>query len=221
MSYVRSFFFLYPGLVQLWWAGLPLRSWWTIGAPSVQGAIPMSIFRFSYQVTVVGFEPPTFWLPGRRFTTRPPDHPAPWSFGRVRNTSRDQLHMRTSPKLTVRAFGRVGKTRDISLSIQLSLWFSTTLRYSPLLPVSVQPRLPILRSFPTRRVTTTATQGWTSECVSEWVSECWMFFYAAPTSRVIFTAKTSLDLFSLGRKTGFDFFSLGWFNLWLRWGASL
>ena len=67
-------FFLsfYPGLVQLWLAGLPLRSWWTIGAPSVQGAIPLSIFRFSYQVAVVGFEPPTFWLPGGRFTTRPP-----------------------------------------------------------------------------------------------------------------------------------------------------
>ena len=28
------------------------------------------------------------------------------------------------------------------------------------------------------------------------VSECWMF-YAVPTARVIFTAKTSLDLFSL------------------------
>ena len=54
------FFGFYPGLVQLCSAGLPLRSWWTIGAPSVQGAIPMSIFRFSYQVAVVGFEPPTF-----------------------------------------------------------------------------------------------------------------------------------------------------------------
>ena len=35
-----------PGLVQLWFAGLPLRSWWTIGAPSAQGAFPMSNFRF-------------------------------------------------------------------------------------------------------------------------------------------------------------------------------
>ena len=29
------------------------------------------------------------------------------------------------------------------------------------------------------------------------MSECWMF-YAVPTARVIFTAETSLDLFSLG-----------------------
>ena len=35
----------------------------------------MSVFRFSYQVAVVGFEPPTFWLPGGRFTTRPPCPP--------------------------------------------------------------------------------------------------------------------------------------------------
>ena len=38
-----TFFFSRPSS-----AGLPLRSWWTIGAPSVQGAIPMSIFCFSY-----------------------------------------------------------------------------------------------------------------------------------------------------------------------------
>ena len=58
--YFDSFFiyFFYPGLVQL------LISWSStqvhIDAPSVQGAIPMSIFRFSYQVAVVGFEPPIF-----------------------------------------------------------------------------------------------------------------------------------------------------------------
>ena len=40
------FFGFYPGLVQHLFVGLPLRSWWTIGAPSVQGAIPMSIFSF-------------------------------------------------------------------------------------------------------------------------------------------------------------------------------
>ena len=32
------------GLVQLYIARLPLRSCWTIRVPSVQGAIPMSIF---------------------------------------------------------------------------------------------------------------------------------------------------------------------------------
>ena len=61
----------YPGLVQLWSAGLPLRSWWTIGAPSVQGDLPVPIFRFSTCMAAVGFEPPTSWLPNGRFTARP------------------------------------------------------------------------------------------------------------------------------------------------------
>ena len=37
--------FLYTGMVQLSWAGLPLMSCGIIGAPSVQGVIPTSIFR--------------------------------------------------------------------------------------------------------------------------------------------------------------------------------
>ena len=37
------------GRVQLYIPGLPLRSCWTTGAPSVQGAIPMSNFRFWLQ----------------------------------------------------------------------------------------------------------------------------------------------------------------------------
>ena len=38
---------------------LPLRSWWTIRAPSVQGPIPICIFRFSICMAAVGFEPLT------------------------------------------------------------------------------------------------------------------------------------------------------------------
>ena len=40
------------------------------------------------------------------------------------------------------------------------------------------------------------------------VSECWRF-YAVSTARVIFTAKTSLDLFSLSREQVWTFSSLG------------
>ena len=40
------------------------------------------------------------------------------------------------------------------------------------------------------------------------MSECWMF-YAIPTSRVIFMAKSSLDLFSLSRKQGRTYSVLG------------
>ena len=40
------------------------------------------------------------------------------------------------------------------------------------------------------------------------MSECWRF-YAVPTARVIFTAKTSLDVFSLGRKQVWTFSVLG------------
>ena len=67
------------------------------------------------------------------------------SFGSVREPSWGHLRMRVSPKWSIGPFGRVGKTdfflngektRDISLSIRPSLWIPTTLRYSPLLPVS-------------------------------------------------------------------------------------
>ena len=34
-------------------------------------------------------------------------------------------------------------------------------------------------------------------------------FYAVPTARVIFTAKTSLDVFSLSTRTCLDSFSFG------------
>ena len=40
------------------------------------------------------------------------------------------------------------------------------------------------------------------------VSECWRF-YAMSTARVIFTAKTSLDVFSLSREQVWTFSSLG------------
>ena len=40
------------------------------------------------------------------------------------------------------------------------------------------------------------------------VSECWMF-YAVPTARVIFTAKTSLDVFSLSGEQVWTFSVLG------------
>ena len=40
------------------------------------------------------------------------------------------------------------------------------------------------------------------------VSECWMF-YAVPTARVIFTAKTSLNIFSLRREQVWTFSVLG------------
>ena len=40
------------------------------------------------------------------------------------------------------------------------------------------------------------------------VSECWRF-YAVSTARVIFTAKTSLDVFSLSREQVWTFSSLG------------
>ena len=39
-------------------------------------------------------------------------------------------------------------------------------------------------------------------------SECWRF-YAVSTARVIFTAKTSLDVFSLSREQVWTFSSLG------------
>ena len=38
------------------------------------------------------------------------------------------------------------------------------------------------------------------------VSECWMS-YAVPTARVIFTAKTSLDVFSLTRQQVWTFYA--------------
>ena len=38
-----------------------------------------------------------------------------------------------------------------------------------------------------------------ASCGKKRVSECWEF-YAIPTARVIFTAKTSLDVFSLTRE---------------------
>ena len=40
------------------------------------------------------------------------------------------------------------------------------------------------------------------------VSECWVF-YAVPTARVIFTAKTSMDVFSLSREQVWTFSVLG------------
>ena len=40
------------------------------------------------------------------------------------------------------------------------------------------------------------------------VSECWMF-YAVPTARVIFTAKTSLDVFSLSQEQVWTFSAFG------------
>ena len=40
------------------------------------------------------------------------------------------------------------------------------------------------------------------------VSECWVF-YAVPTARVIFTAKTSLDIFSLSREQVWTFSVFG------------
>ena len=40
------------------------------------------------------------------------------------------------------------------------------------------------------------------------VSECWRF-YAVSTARVIFTAKTSFDVFSLSREQVWTFSSLG------------
>ena len=40
--------------------------------------------------------------------------------------------------------------------------------------------------------------------MSERASECWMF-YAVPTARVIFTAKTNLDVFSLSREQVWTF----------------
>ena len=58
----NSFFFplgFSTGLVQLYIAGLPLRSCWTIGAPSVQGAFPNVQFSF---LAVAGFEPTSLLL---------------------------------------------------------------------------------------------------------------------------------------------------------------
>ena len=43
---------------------------------------------------------------------------------------------------------------------------------------------------------------------AERVSECWRF-YAVSTAKVIFTAKTSLDVFSLSREQVWTFSSLG------------
>ena len=40
------------------------------------------------------------------------------------------------------------------------------------------------------------------------MSECWVF-YAVPTSRVIFTAKTSFDIFSLSQEQVLTFSVLG------------
>ena len=64
-------FFLFPffstGLVRLYIAGLPLRSCWTIGLPSVGGSPNV---RFSFLVTS-GFEPTSWVLPCRRATTAP------------------------------------------------------------------------------------------------------------------------------------------------------
>ena len=53
------FWFLFrPGSALISWSSTQVLVdyWGTFCA----GAIPMSIFRFSYQVAVVGFEPPTF-----------------------------------------------------------------------------------------------------------------------------------------------------------------
>ena len=51
--YFLKFFLVFSvfstGLVQLYIAGLPFRSCWTTGAPSVEGAIPMSNFHFWQQ----------------------------------------------------------------------------------------------------------------------------------------------------------------------------
>ena len=44
--------------------------------------------------------------------------------------------------------------------------------------------------------------------MGEGVSECWRF-YAVSTARVIFTAKTILDVFSLSREQVWTFSSLG------------
>ena len=44
--------------------------------------------------------------------------------------------------------------------------------------------------------------------LEEWVSECWRF-YAVPTAKVIFTAKTSLDVFCLSREQVLTFSVLG------------
>ena len=48
----------------------------------------------------------------------------------------------------------------------------------------------------------------TADQAPNYVSECWRF-YAMSTARVIFTAKTSLDLFSLSREQVWTFSSLG------------
>ena len=48
------------------------------------------------------------------------------------------------------------------------------------------------------------------------MSECWRF-YTVPTARVIFTAKTSLDVFSLSRKQVWTFSVLGDRIYELRW----
>ena len=40
------------------------------------------------------------------------------------------------------------------------------------------------------------------------MSECWRF-YAIPTAKVIFTAKTSLDVFSLSQEQVWNFSVLG------------
>ena len=65
-----SFFsFFFPvfslGLVQLYIAGLPLRSCWTTGAPSVQGAFPNVQFSF---LAAAGFEPISLSLQCGRVT---------------------------------------------------------------------------------------------------------------------------------------------------------
>ena len=49
---------------------------------------------------------------------------------------------------------------------------------------------------------------WFCERWDDVVSECWRF-YAVPTAMVIFTAKTSFDVFSLSQEQGWTFSVLG------------
>ena len=58
-------------------------------------------------------------------------------------------------------------------------------------------------------VSTTQTLRTQNKAISKYqilrgVSECWRF-YAVPTARVIFTAKTSFDVFSLSREQVWTF----------------
>ena len=53
VTFLFFFLFFYPGLVQLCFAGLPLRSWLDHWGTEVQGAFPTSIF----VATTPGLEP--------------------------------------------------------------------------------------------------------------------------------------------------------------------